>query len=702
MISKDISRAMGDVPVPAPSVLARSKEALRKLAQATVRKHATRWPPGQASRSIEETLRMLDELEPHKIELAATNARDDDGAPVCRIVLTDNPELKKAEEMLCFHSDILNSLAEGVYLICVSSGEIVFTNSPLDLMFGYSSGELLGKHVSIVNAPGETSPEAVAGLIMAELERTGVWEGEVQNIKRDGTVFWSHAKVTTLNHQRYGQVWVSAHEDITGRKRLEQEREQYFKFFLRSVDAMCIADRNGNLVKLNPAFAKLTGYEDSELMGKSLLDLVLPAGCSQALDEFKRYLGSHEVRNLEGTYVRKDGSARLLSWNACHDKNNGFTYATARDVTELRHTEAEILKAGDRFRTLFDAISDPVLISNMDGLFVLVNPAACESLGYSQEEMLQMGPADINTPEAALKVPERVKEVVEKGKLIFESSHLHKNGLVIPVELSARAIDFEGKPACIVVARDITERKQAEHQLRNIAVTLEEQVIARTSLLRAVSAQLAMTEERERRTLAQDLHDNLSQLLAVIKIKLSSLNPAAFASSIEQIVGLVDQADRSARTITRELSPQILHTLGFIPALVSLAKEKKRMFGLTVNIECDAGPNVLEGGVRAMLYRSVSELLTNIGKHAKVSEAYLASKIDESHLLLIVCDRGCGFNPANYHDTTMEYQGFGLKSIYERVTNIGGDLVIVSSPGDGTTVILSVPYVVATREGQPS
>jgi PAS domain S-box-containing protein len=112
-------------------------------------------------------------------------------------------------------------MAEAVYLVRMEDGIIVYTNSKFEELFGYGPGDMTGKHVSIVNAPTEKSPEQTAIEIMSQLDKKGFWTGEVLNIKKDGTVFWSHANVAIFNHSKYGKVLVSVQEDITDRKNAE-------------------------------------------------------------------------------------------------------------------------------------------------------------------------------------------------------------------------------------------------------------------------------------------------------------------------------------------------------------------------------------------------------------------------------------------------------------------------------------------------
>ena len=136
-------------------------------------------------------------------------------------------EHQQAEEALNLHKEVLDNMSEGVYLIRVSDGIIVHTNLKFAQMFGYEPDEMIGKHVSIVNAPGEEEPDEVARKIIESLEETGSWSGEVHNVRKDGTLFWCHASVSTFEHKQYGTVWISIHDDITERKRAEEAVKEH-------------------------------------------------------------------------------------------------------------------------------------------------------------------------------------------------------------------------------------------------------------------------------------------------------------------------------------------------------------------------------------------------------------------------------------------------------------------------------------------
>ena len=141
-------------------------------------------------------------------------------------IVYDITEKKKAEDRLRLHSEIMTNMAEGVYIIRTNDGIITYTNPKFEKMFGYKHGEMIGKNVSIVNAPTDKRPEETAKEITEILERTGEWHGEVKNIKKDGTPFWCYANVSTFDHPENGRVWVSVHADITERKKSEQKLKE--------------------------------------------------------------------------------------------------------------------------------------------------------------------------------------------------------------------------------------------------------------------------------------------------------------------------------------------------------------------------------------------------------------------------------------------------------------------------------------------
>ena len=225
---------------------------------------------------------------------------------------------------------------------------------------------------------------------------------------------------------------------------------------------------------------------------------------------------------------------------------------------------------------------------------------------------------------------------------------------------------------------------------------LEEQVRSRTLQLSTLTMEVTLAEERERHMLAQDLHDDLGQVLAVAKLKLTTLEEprgADWGSQLQQIreiEKMIDQANQSVRSLSLQLSPPVLHQLGLVPALEWLAEEMQRSRGLAVQVRNDSQDKPLDQAASFMLFRAVRELLINVAKHAGVARADVALEVVDGKLILSVADNGVGFD-AGKSVVPSAGGGYGLFSVRERISHIGGEVQIDSRPGDGTVVVLILP-----------
>jgi signal transduction histidine kinase len=242
-------------------------------------------------------------------------------------------------------------------------------------------------------------------------------------------------------------------------------------------------------------------------------------------------------------------------------------------------------------------------------------------------------------------------------------------------------------------ARKIEEATSATQQA--LASSLEARVRERTMQIRMLTAELALTEERERRLLAQDLHDGLGQILAILKIKLTSIKESerrgTLKRSLREIENLIDQSNQSVRTLMLQLSPPVLQALGLLPALEWLAEEMERVYGLNVLIDSDGEQIALKEPAKTTIFRGVRELLINVSKHASCKTARVYYNQQADSIKISVTDQGDGFA----YDETIVSQfgdsGFGLISIKDRIEFIGGDMRIDTAPGCGTCITIIFP-----------
>lgn len=162
------------------------------------------------------------------VHLASDVVKDEHGAPLGIVtVCEDITERKRIENELKVYEQIVNCMAEGVVLTRTADRTIVYANPASERMFGYAPGELVGLEVSVLNTGGLEAPEEAR--IQHSLKTTGFWSGTLQNVKKDGSLFWSHATVVTFNHPLYGEVWLGVQQDISERKKAEMVIDGYRK-----------------------------------------------------------------------------------------------------------------------------------------------------------------------------------------------------------------------------------------------------------------------------------------------------------------------------------------------------------------------------------------------------------------------------------------------------------------------------------------
>jgi signal transduction histidine kinase len=233
----------------------------------------------------------------------------------------------------------------------------------------------------------------------------------------------------------------------------------------------------------------------------------------------------------------------------------------------------------------------------------------------------------------------------------------------------------------------------------------EQELLGLQQRLRELSSRLIQTEARERRRIASEIHDRIGQTLAVIKMQLGAIEAefdiADLRSHIESIRKMVSQTIRDVRTLTFELSPPILYELGLKAALEWLAESVRKQSGLPVEVEIVGNDRVLDADGRVFLFRTCSELVVNVVKHADAKQASVKILIEEGRITARVVDDGIGFDPTILESGfDPSERGFGLFSIREQLTHYGGSHRIDSKPDWGSLVEIQLPLKRATQSTQ--
>lgn len=213
--------------------------------------------------------------------------------------------------------------------------------------------------------------------------------------------------------------------------------------------------------------------------------------------------------------------------------------------------------------------------------------------------------------------------------------------------------------------------------------------------LRALAYEVTVAETRERERIAQGLHDDIGQSLALVALKLGELAQSVVGESavvlVREVRALVLDAARATRSVTFDLNCPVLQQLGLQVAIESLAQRMKRLYGLQVHTQVDVARDCLAQALHPIVFRVVRELLFNVQKHASAHNAWVRSNRSEGQLSLRVWDDGVGFEPEYSPRRFSPEGGFGLFSARAQMRAIGGGLEIDSAPGRGTCATVTLP-----------
>jgi len=238
-------------------------------------------------------------------------------------------------------------------------------------------------------------------------------------------------------------------------------------------DGYYISDLKGTFLDANKAAEKITGYQKEELLGKSYLSLsILPKKeISKALKLLAKNLQGRPTGPDEFCLTKKDGNIVYVEISTYPVKIDNSTYilGIARDITEKKQIQQEILKSEEKFKTIFNSANDCIMIYDLDGKILEVNDRACKRLGLLRNDILNKSISDADIYEYFEELGNTVNELIKKGSLIFESIFILKNGKKVPVEISSKIINYNNIKAVLSISRDITERKKIEELIRNLA-----------------------------------------------------------------------------------------------------------------------------------------------------------------------------------------------------------------------------------------
>ncbi len=490
-----------------------------------------------------------------------------------------------------------------------------------------------------------------------------------------------------LLRDRVSRLETAAADREHARSALEESDARFRHLFDSDLVGIIFADVHGNVTEANDFFLQMVGYSRGDLPLR--WDLMTPPEWRDS-DEIKveQMVTTGIGTPSEKEFIRRDGSRiPVLLGGALLYGSEEDCVGIVLDLTESKKAEIALRESEERYRTLYENIPLMYFTLDADGVILSVNSLGAAELGYSEAELVGHDVLEVFHPGDHQAVTEQFKKSVRApGRVArWEFRKVRKDGSTLWVHEAASTVrGDDGRPVVLVVCEDVTERKQAEKQL-----------LEHKQQLQNLTSELSLAEERERRRIATGLHDQIGQTLAIVQMRLGELGGAArdgdTSRQIAELRELIDQSVGAIRSLTFELSSPLLYELGLEAALQALTEQVEERHGIACTFDTDPAPKPLTDDSNVVLYHVVRELLFNVIKHSEARRAGVAVRASDDKIRITVQDDGVGIDTTGFGETFGSSGGFGLFSIHERLTHLGGSLAIEPDSGKGTRVVVTAP-----------
>lgn len=460
--------------------------------------------------------------------------------------------------------------------------------------------------------------------------------------------------------------------------------EHYYRMLVENMnEGLAIFDARGCFTYANECLCRMTGHPREYLMGKDNTMVVHPDDHGLVFQRRElRNRGDrtpYEVRLL----TANDKEANILvSPEPMIDEAGHFkgSFVVITNITKLKKMDAALRRNELQARALLNASSDAAILLTPDGTILEANEITCTLMNAPRESLVELSAAEVFEQYSK---PNHVDHFRRAVTLMQTRQFVDEDHKGNTFEVTIHPIAHENRVDLVAVfARDITTLKQAEKQIRTL------------------SQELIKAQENERQRIAMDLHDNVAQDLATLKIGLDTLfdphieMPTEVGQRLLHLSRLLKDSIQNIRGLAYNLQPPELEQLGLITAISRFCDEQSTRYGIHIDL-FTAGVRelTLTFDTQINIYRLVQEALTNIRKHAEASRVTIRLTASHPRLILCVEDDGKGFSVKQRLSEAISEKRMGVRSMEERVSLLGGAMKLTSTPGEGTRLRVNVPVI---------
>lgn len=454
-----------------------------------------------------------------------------------------------------------------------------------------------------------------------------------------------------------------------------------------SDDAIISKDLNGIITSWNRGAERLYGYKSREVVGQSISILVPPDRPKEIPDILEKIARGEPVDHYQSVRITKSGQ-RLDVFITVSPLRNAKgrvvgASAIARDITVIEQARRALQESESRAHALFQAAAQAIFIVDQNGRIAMVNPATRSMFGYSEDELIGK-PVEMLLPAAFRSGHKTHRDGFFRDPqmrpmgLGLDLQACRKDGTEFFVEISLSYIRTAQDTLAVAFVTDISRRRADEEAIRQ-----------QREDLRSLAARLMTAQDDERRRIARDLHDDLSQRLAFLAMDLGRLAmKAGEESATAQIRSLQKRAmetSESVRRISHQLHPSVLDDIGLEAALEQYCEEFEQRSGISTSFRSRNVPDSLRTEIASSIYHIAQECLRNVSKHSQTETVSVALEFVDGMLRLTVKDQGIGLqNESNR-------KGIGFVAMKERAHLVNGKVSILSKVGSGTMVSVEIP-----------
>ncbi len=519
--------------------------------------------------------------------------------------------------------------------------------------------------------------------------RTSTCEEEEYRIfHRDGSVRWVRDSVTSLALEDGGVRLHGVVSDVSARKQAEEEVEQASRRLERILNSIVegyyLLDADWRIAEANHLADEHFRDSEESVVGKNFWEVSRYQPGSEVYEKFHHCRAVRHPIRFETESRRKSG--KWFELNLYPGVNSLEVFF--RDITSRKKAEETLRENEERLKLITENLDDVFWIGNADFTSIYYVSRSFERLWGKSRESVYANPTVFLEPI----LPEDLPAILEQFRQWKHSDPCQLEYRIAAPDGTVRYVwdsvfpirDETGNVKRLVgVAKDITERKRAEQEL-----------VKHKQQLRALTSELCVVGNRERRRLAAFVHDNVAQAVVLARMQLGFLRGSVqdqHRLTLDKVDALLQEVVQESRLLMSQLSPPVLHELGLVAAIESLLENFSEVHGLSCKFHSDGKPGGRNEDVDGLLYSVTRELLINVIKHANARSVTVGMQHNKEDIVIVVEDDGVGFDPSQVSESVDLASGFGLFSIRERLGYIGGDSEIRSEPGSGTRVTVRAP-----------